>query len=101
VRSPIFDTLWGDVWPGVQARALHNRLATRWLGREQELLAAREEAVVALRRAEEADDPEEMIHLAGMGVGRIRALVPAGRIVQDTVAEATRLLRELGGPGLA
>jgi NAD(P)H-dependent flavin oxidoreductase YrpB (nitropropane dioxygenase family) len=47
VRSAIFDTLWGDVWPGVQARALRNRLATRWLGREQELLAARESSLRA------------------------------------------------------
>lgn len=97
VASTIFDTLWGDeVWPGVQARALRNSLTARWLGREQELLRAPEEAVAALQRAEAADDSAEMIHLAGMGVGRIRELAPAGRIVRDVVAEATSILRELG-----
>jgi NAD(P)H-dependent flavin oxidoreductase YrpB (nitropropane dioxygenase family) len=95
VASTIFDTIWGEAWPGVQARALRNRLTARWIGREVELADTRDDAAHALRRAEAADDPEEMINLAGMGVGRIRELKPAGQIVHDVVAEAAAILQRL------
>ena len=50
----------------------------------------------ATQRAEAEDDLEEMINLAGMGVGRIHELKPAGQIVQDVVAEAVAVLQRLG-----
>lgn len=96
VASGIFDTIWGQDWPGVQARALRNHLTDRWLGREYELGPVREDALLILEQAEVADDPEEMIHLAGMGVGRIHDLVPAGQVVRDVIAEAEDILREWG-----
>jgi nitronate monooxygenase len=39
VASPIFDIIWGEEWPGVQARGLQNRLTATWVGREDELHA--------------------------------------------------------------
>jgi NAD(P)H-dependent flavin oxidoreductase YrpB (nitropropane dioxygenase family) len=96
IAGAIPDILWGVPWPGVQARALRNRLLARWTGREAELPAARDEALAALRRAEAAGDPDELILLAGMGAGRIRDLRPAGEIVQAVVAEAAAILRDWG-----
>jgi nitronate monooxygenase len=96
VASGIFDTIWGRDWPGVQARALRNHLTDRWLGRETELGPVREVALLTLERAEGADDPDEIFHLAGMGVGRIHDLVPAGQVVTDVIAEAEDILREWG-----
>jgi NAD(P)H-dependent flavin oxidoreductase YrpB (nitropropane dioxygenase family) len=94
VASGIFDLIWGEEWPGVQARALRNQFTARWVNREAELRAQRAEAFAALQQAEAAADMEEMINLAGMGAGRIHDLVPAGQLVQEVVAEAERILRE-------
>jgi nitronate monooxygenase len=96
VASDIFDILWGDEWPGVQTRAIQNRFANRWLGREDELRAAIEE--LRHRRAEEQADqnPDEMPLLAGAGAGLIRELKPAGQVVREVVEEARQILRAWG-----
>ena len=96
VASEIFDILWGVPWPGVQVRALRNKLTERWVGREDELRARRAEAAAALEQAEAANDPEESGLLAGMGAGRISELKPAGQVVRDVMAEAAEILREWG-----
>jgi NAD(P)H-dependent flavin oxidoreductase YrpB (nitropropane dioxygenase family) len=95
LASDIPDILWGPEWPGVQARALRNRLLARWTGREAALRAERDAAIAALERATAAGDPEEMILLAGMGVGQIADLRPAGEIVRGVVAEAAAILRQM------
>jgi nitronate monooxygenase len=96
VASGIFDTLWAKAWPGVQVRALRNKLTARWVGREDELHAHLVEAQATLQQAEAAGDPDEIALLAGEGVGRIHELKPAGQVVQDIVAEAAGILREWG-----
>jgi nitronate monooxygenase len=92
VASPIFDIIWGEDWPGVQARGLQNRLTATWVGREDELRARRAEVLVRLQQAEAAADTQHMILLAGEGAGAIRDVRPAGQVVRDVVAEAARLL---------
>jgi NAD(P)H-dependent flavin oxidoreductase YrpB (nitropropane dioxygenase family) len=92
VASPIFDIIWGEEWPGVQARGLQNRLTATWVGREDELRARRAEVLARLQRAEAAADTQHMILLAGEGAGAIRDVRPAGQVVRDVVAEAARLL---------
>jgi NAD(P)H-dependent flavin oxidoreductase YrpB (nitropropane dioxygenase family) len=96
VANDIFDILWGDEWPGVQTRAIHNRFTDRWLGREGELRAAIEE--IRRRRAEEGADqnPDEMPLLAGAGAGLIHELKPAGQVVREVVEEAQQVLRAWG-----
>lgn len=94
--SSIFDVLWGDEWPGVQARALRNSLTARWLGRDDELRAARDEALAALQRAEADGTTDEMILLAGAGSGLIHDLRPAGEVVTSVAAEAADILRDWG-----
>jgi len=96
VASGMFDIIWGDEWPGVQARALRNKLTARWVGREDELRARAVEVKAMVEQAEAASDPEESILLAGMGVGRIHELKPAGQVVQDIIAEAVGILQEWG-----
>ncbi|HYN89009.1 MAG TPA: nitronate monooxygenase [Ardenticatenaceae bacterium] len=96
VASGIFDVLWESDWPGVQARALRNRLTARWVGREGELRAHLAEAQAALQQAQEAGNPEEMILLAGMGAGCIQDLKPAGQVVHDIIAEAAQILHDWG-----
>jgi nitronate monooxygenase len=88
----MFDILWDTEWPGVQARAIRNRLTARWVGREEALRAAQEEALETLHRAEAADDPAEMVFLMGEGAARIRDLRPAGELVREIAAEAERVL---------
>ncbi len=75
--SEMFDILWGADWPGVQARAIRNRLTERWAGREDALRAERDEALATLHQAEAADNPEEMVLLAGVGAARINQITPA------------------------
>jgi NAD(P)H-dependent flavin oxidoreductase YrpB (nitropropane dioxygenase family) len=94
VASGIFDILWGEAWPGVQVRALRNKLTARWVGREDELRAHLAEAQTTFQQAE--DNPEETALLAGQGVGRIHELKPAEHVVQDMVAEAVEILHEWG-----
>jgi nitronate monooxygenase len=96
LASDIFDILWGDEWPGVQVRAIHNQFTRRWAGRENELRAGIEQ-VRQQRTAADADlDPDEMPLLSGAGAGLIRELKPAGQIVREVVEEAQQILREWG-----
>ncbi len=96
VASELFDIIWGDAWPGVRVRALRNGLTARWLGREDELRAARDAALAEMQRAETAGDADGMALLAGEGAGLIEALRPAGEVVRETVEEAAAILSAWG-----
>jgi NAD(P)H-dependent flavin oxidoreductase YrpB (nitropropane dioxygenase family) len=93
VASGVPDTLWGEQWPGVQARAIRNQVIDRWQGREDQLRADWHAASAQLAQAEVEDDPDEILLLAGMGAGRINELLPAGEVVRKIVAEAEVTLR--------
>jgi nitronate monooxygenase len=90
--SPICDIFWGDVWPGVQVRAIQNHFTERWVGREDELRAAVEKIRRERERAGSDEDPQEMVLLAGEGSGQIHNIIPAGQVVREIVAEAARLV---------
>lgn len=96
VASGIWDILWGEVWPGVQVRAIRNQMTARWISREDELRAVVTEVRTAFEQATEADDPTMMSLLAGQGAGRIRDLKPASQIVREVAWEASRILETLG-----
>lgn len=96
VASSMFDIIWGEEWPGVGARALRNKLTDRWQGREQELRRVRTQVLDDLQRAEAAEDPDEMILLAGEGAGRIQDIRPAGEVVRGIAAKAARVLQDWG-----
>lgn len=97
VASGIFDLVWGEAWPGVQARALRNGLTAAWVGRDVDLANARERVLAEVQRAEEGDDADGMILLAGEGAALIGAIRPAGEIVHEVVAEAERSIRAASG----
>jgi nitronate monooxygenase len=80
VASSIFDILWGDAWPGVQARASQNRFTQRWVGREDELRAVVEEVRRERERIGADEDPQEMVLLAGEGAGQIHDIISAGQL---------------------
>ena len=92
IASSVFDDIVGQRWPGVQARAIRNRLTERWVGRDAELAPVRAEALARLQAAEWRDDADEMVLLAGAGAGRIGSIEPAGELVRQIVDEATRRL---------
>src|SRR5579883_457764 len=96
LASEMFDLIWGEEWPGVQARGLRNNLTARWQGREKELREVRAGALSDLQRAEQEGNTAEMIVLAGEGAGLIDSLLPAAQVVQGTVAEAARILSDWG-----
>ena len=92
VASGVFDDIVGQHWPGVQARVIRNRLAERWVHRDTELPPVRTEVLARLQEAEARDDADEIVLLAGAGVGRIGSLEPAGELVRRIVEEADALL---------
>jgi NAD(P)H-dependent flavin oxidoreductase YrpB (nitropropane dioxygenase family) len=97
VRSGIWDLIWGRPWPGVQVRAIRNALADRWIGREEQISAARQDINKGIESAEDRDDETEIDLLAGEGVGRISTIRPAGDLVGEIAEDAERVLRRLGG----
>jgi nitronate monooxygenase len=96
VRTRIFDLARGLDWPdGYTGRALVNRFAERWHGREGELqdeLAAEQVryAEAAVRR-----DFDTAAVFAGEDVDLIHDIRPAAEIVRDLSAEAEKALARL------
>lgn len=92
VASEIPDMVWRETWPGVQVRAIRNAFLSRWLGREDELAAEIDQVAEQVERAEREQRTDEMIVLAGAGVGLIDSILPAGEIVRQTAREADAVL---------
>jgi len=81
VRTPVWDRIWGRAWPGVEVRVVRNAVTDRWIAREGDIQAHREEILQGLAAAEERDDWNEIDLLAGEGAGRITSVRPAGELV--------------------
>jgi nitronate monooxygenase len=81
----------------VGGRVLCNDFTTTWHGRDDEVLARREELCQQVSAAEEVGDPRLAPVYAGTAVGLIAAIEPAGQIVHRIVADAERILRERAG----
>lgn len=94
-RTSVYDQVRGAPFPdGIADRVLRNAFNTTWEGRPQEVAAQREELLRELEAAAERGDPTVVDISAGVAVGLIRSLEPAGDIVRRIVAEAERVLRE-------
>jgi nitronate monooxygenase len=98
VLTDVFDIATGMPWPeGVSGRAVRNRFADRWQGREDELRAWADEH----RREYFALGPEseldEKAIWAGEAAELVRRVEPAGDVVRRLAAEATAVLRERPG----
>jgi len=94
LRTTIFDTIRGYDWPAeFTGRALANRFASRWHGREQDLAAALQAEQEAYRDAVAAGDFTTGCIFAGEAVDLIADLPGAGEIVRRMVAEAESALQ--------
>jgi nitronate monooxygenase len=93
LRSGIWDLIWGRPWPGVEVRAIQNAVTDRWIGREADIPARRDEINRALESAIRRDDASEMDLLAGEGSGRIGSVEPAALLVGELAADAERFMR--------
>jgi nitronate monooxygenase len=88
IRTPIWDLIWGRAWPGVEVRSIRNSVTERWLGREDEIPAHRDEINAALDDATRRGDANEMDLLAGEGAGVITKLAPAAALVREIAEDA-------------
>jgi len=80
--------------PGIGDRVVRNAYTDTWHGRDEEVVAQREELRAQLVQAAQSGDARVAPTRAGNAVGLIHAVEPAGEIVRKIIAEAERLLRE-------
>ena len=93
VRSIVFDIARRNRWPApYTGRVLRNRLAERWLGREEELEVRAEEVGREYAIAREKGDFDIAGVIASEACALIHDMPPAGEIVERIVAEAERLI---------
>lgn len=83
--------------PGIGDRVLGNAFTDAWHGRDDEVIARREELQARVTAASETGDVRVAPVRAGSAVGLIRTIEPAGDIIRSIVAEAERILRERPG----
>ncbi len=88
IRTSVFDRLQSTGWtPQFAGRALRNPFAQHWTGREEELLAARDE-VVAYERAKARGDYRSAHIYAGQSVGMVKEVRSAREIVEKLERDA-------------
>jgi NAD(P)H-dependent flavin oxidoreductase YrpB (nitropropane dioxygenase family) len=92
IVTTIADTLSGRDWPGAWARVRRTRFIEEWQGREPEL-QRRRDAVWKMLEAAEESDPDYGVMWFGQSAGLIDAILPAGEVVKQVVAEAEEILR--------
>ena len=95
VRTTIYDQLRGAPFPaGIADRVLRNAFVSTWEGRTVESEARRTELREAVAAAAQRSDPTMVDISAGVAVGLIHALAPAGALVRLLVEEAEQVLRD-------
>jgi NAD(P)H-dependent flavin oxidoreductase YrpB (nitropropane dioxygenase family) len=92
IVTTVADTLSGRDWPGAWARVRRTRFIQEWQGREPEL-RRRRDAVWEVLEAAEKSDPDYGVMWFGQSAGLIDAILPAGEVVKQVVAEAEEILR--------
>jgi len=93
LRTTIFDIARGYDWPDqYTGRAIVNRFARDWHGREQALVGAAEAERARYAEAAAKGDVETIVVFAGEAVDLIDAVRPAAEIVARLVGEAEALL---------
>jgi nitronate monooxygenase len=95
VRTSVFDQVRAAPFPeGIADRVLRNAFVEAWQGREGELAARRPDLSRQIAEAAQRGDASMVDISAGVAAGLVRAVEPAGAIVQQIVREAERLLTE-------
>jgi nitronate monooxygenase len=95
LRTSVYDQVRGAPFPaGIADRVLRNPFNSAWDGRTTEINAQRADLQRLLDAGSQAQDPAVVDISAGVAVGLIHSLEPAGVIVQRIVGEAEALLRQ-------
>jgi nitronate monooxygenase len=95
VRTSVFDQVRGAPFPeGIADRVLRNTFTAAWEGRTDDITAQQADLLRELEAAAQRNDPTGVDISAGVAVGLIATLEPAGDIVRRIVAETERVLRE-------
>ena len=94
IVTSVPERLTGRDWPGAWSRVARTRFVEEWLGPEPELRRRRGEVWSALERAEAEGQLDYRIHHVGQCAGLIDAILPAGDVVRQIVAEAEDILRK-------
>lgn len=92
-RTRVYDYVRQLDWPPeYNERALSNPFVDGWHGNEAELVAALPDAIDTFEKAVAAEDFAAAAILIGESISLIHAVRPAGDIVTDMAAEASRIL---------
>lgn len=95
IRTSVYDQVRGATFPAdIADRVLRNRFNTTWDGRTTAISEQRADLQREVERGATAHDQDVVDISAGMAVGLIRSLEPAGGIVHRLVAEAEQVLRQ-------
>ncbi len=95
VRTSVYDQVRGASFPaGIADRMLRNTFNTEWDGRAEDIAARQAELRRELEDGAQRHDPAVVDISAGVAVGLISSLEPAGTIVRRIVEEAERVLRD-------
>lgn len=95
VRTSVYDQVRGAPFPeGIADRVLRNAFTAAWEGRADDIAARQAELRRELEAAAQRGDPTVVDISAGVAVGMISSLEPAGSIVRGIVEEAERVLHD-------
>jgi nitronate monooxygenase len=95
VRTSVFDHVRGAPFPeGIADRVLRNAFTTEWDGRTDDIAERLPELRRELEAAAQRHDSSRVDISAGVAVGLVQSLEPAGTIVRHIVEEAERVLRD-------
>lgn len=93
VLTDVFDIATGMPWPeDVSGRAIRNRFAERWVGREDELRVWASDHRDEYRASSADVEVDEHAIWAGEAAGFVTEITSAAQIVHDLVAGATAVL---------
>ena len=98
VFTRLYDLLGTRPWPpGIAGRVYLNRLVREWDGRDDEILAHREELASDVAAGRARQDPEVSSVYMGQGAGQVNAIRPAAEVVREICDGAEALLKEVLG----
>ncbi len=89
----LYDLIGDTPWPeGIAGRVYRNRLVREWDGRDEAILAHREELASDVAEARARHDTEVTSVYMGQGAGAVNAVRPAAEVINGICREAERLL---------
>jgi len=95
VLTDVFDIVRGMPWPAdVSGRAINNRFAEQWMGREDELRDWAQEHRAEYETSSLEAEVDERAIWAGEAAGLVTEIAPAGQIVRALVEQTAAVLLE-------